>query len=215
MSLVHRLYNASRNAEWRFYKWRRRRRLKNRDFTILSTNCIGTFMYHDLGLEFLSPTINLTISMSDLVKMAGNLAWYMEQELVELKEPGSCPAGLLGDIRVNFVHYDSFEDGVQKWEARKKKINWDNIFLVGTDRAGCSYETLQSFDRLPYPNKVVFTRVAYPELASACYIKGFEAEPELGLLTNFKKQLLIRRYMDDYDYVAFLNGTRKNGGRAI
>lgn len=212
MSLLRRAWNLLRHMEWRFYKWRRRKRLKNHDFTILATNCIGTVIYHDLGLEFLSPTINLTISMSDLVKLAENPKWYMEQEFVELTDSGPCPAGMLGDIRVDFVHYASFAEGVQKWEERKRRINWNNIFLVGTDRNGCSYEALQSFDRLPYPNKVVFTRVEYPELASAYHMKGFEEEPELGVLTNFKEQIRIRRYMDDYDYVSFLNRAVKSGG---
>lgn len=55
MSLLRRAWNLLRHMEWRFYKWRRRKRLKNHDFTILATNCIGTVIYHDLGLEFLSP----------------------------------------------------------------------------------------------------------------------------------------------------------------
>lgn len=46
-----------------------RRRLSNKNFTILSTNCIGGVMYHNLNLKFLSPTINLWISPHDYIKI--------------------------------------------------------------------------------------------------------------------------------------------------
>lgn len=85
--------------EWLIYKRRKRKRLKNRDFSIIACNCIGTFIYYDLGLQFLSPTINLTIGMNDFVKFAENLKWYMEKEIVELKEEKECPSGMLGDIK--------------------------------------------------------------------------------------------------------------------
>lgn len=194
-----------RDMEWRFYKMRKRRRLKNRNFTILSSNCNGTFMYYDMGLRYLTPTVNLSMSMDDFVKMAQNPGWYMEQEFTELEPKDGYPAGQLGDIRINFVHYKTFEEGVRKWEERKKRINWDNLFIVGTEKDGCTYETLRRFEELPYKNKVIFTHVEYPEFSSACYIRGFEEKNELGVLTFPKKQLLKRRYLDDFDYVAFLN----------
>ena len=45
-----------------------RRRLINTNFTIISQNCIGSIMYHDLGQKFLSPTINMLFEPSDFVK---------------------------------------------------------------------------------------------------------------------------------------------------
>lgn len=41
------------------YKVYCRFRLKNKDFSIISRNCIGGVMYHDLGLKCTSPTVNL------------------------------------------------------------------------------------------------------------------------------------------------------------
>lgn len=192
--------------EWEQYKRRKRRRLKTTDFTIIASNCSGTFIYYDMNLPYLTPTVNLSIEMNDFVKMAGKLSWYMEQEIVEVKGE-KYPAGLLGDVKLSFVHYDTFEEGVRKWEERKQRINWDNLFIMGTDKDGCTYETLERFEKLPYKNKVAFTHIRYPELPSTFYIKGFEEKSELGVITFFKKQLLKRRYLDDFDYVKFLNGT--------
>lgn len=201
-------------AERQLYNRRRKKRLKNKDFTIIASNCNGSFMYYDMGLRYLTPTVNLAIGMDDFVKMAADLKQYMEKDIVEVKGESGCPVGLLGDIRINFVHYDTFEEGVKKWEERKKRINWDNLFIVGTEKDGCSYETLQRFDRLPYENKVIFTHVEYPEFSSACYFSGFEEKGELGVLTFYKKGFWKRRYLDDFDYVSFLNRPleRKSGG---
>jgi uncharacterized protein (DUF1919 family) len=195
-----------RNWEWETYKKRKLAKIKKKDFTIIASNCGGTFIYYDMGLTYLTPTVNLSIEMNDFVKMAENLKWYMEQDFTRIWEEGKHPAGMLGDIRVDFVHYDTFEEGVRKWEERKKRINWDNLFIMGTDKDGCTYETIQRFDRLSYKNKVIFTHIKYPEFSSAHYIKGFEDRNELGVITFFKKQFLKRRYLDDFDYVKFLNG---------
>lgn len=199
-------YDALRELEWKAYKWRRSKKLKNRNFTVIASNCSGMFMYYDLGLPYLTPTVNLSIEMNDFVKMVGNLKWYMEQKMTETHDQKySCPVGILGDIKIYFIHYDSFEEGVLKWEERKRRINWDNLFIVGSEKDGCTYETIREFDKLPYKNKVIFTHVKYPEFSSAFCIKGFEDKDELGVIIYFKEQRLMRRYLDDFDYVKFVN----------
>lgn len=204
------IYNGLRDWEWKVYKQKRRSRLKNEDFTIIASNCSGMFMYYDLGMRYLTPTVNLSMEMNDFVKMAGNLEWYMEQKMVDAQVTDGCPVGILDDIRISFIHYDSFEEGVRKWEERKRRINWDNLFLIGSEKDGCTYETIREFDRLPYENKVIFTHIEYPEFSSAYCVKGFEDKAELGTITNLKKQVLKRRYLDAFDYVSFLNHGRRN-----
>ncbi|MCI8443279.1 MAG: DUF1919 domain-containing protein [Provencibacterium sp.] len=83
-------------------------------------------------------------------------------------------------------------------------MNWEKLFIIGSERGACTYETLREFDRLPYKNKVVFTHIEYPEIQSAYCLRGFEDREELGDTTAFKKQL--RRHLDDFDVVSFLNG---------
>lgn len=215
MGLGAKFWETAQRLEYSAYRERRRRRLRVTDFTIIATNCIGTMMYHDLGLEFRTPTVNLTISMPDLVKAAGNLRWYMAQELVECVQLGGdmgCPVGLLGDVQVNFVHYDTFGEAAEKWNQRRRRINWDRIILMGSDRSLCDYKTLRAFDNLPWPNKVVFTHVDYPEFQSAYHITGFEGGLELGNVLLYRPQRRKRRYMDQFDYVSFLNKTVRTAG---
>lgn len=196
-----------KNLEWRLYRERKRRALKNDHFSIISSNCSGTVIYSDLHLPYTSPTVNLSIGMNDFVKMVKNLRWYMEQEFTQIESKEKYPVGLLGGVQVNFIHYKTFEEAVQKWEERKKRINWDDLFIIGTDKDGCTLETIRDFERLPYKNKVIFTHVEYPEFPSSYYIKGFEKEEELGVIIYFRDRFLKRRYLDDFDYVRFLNGS--------
>ena len=198
--------NLIQRIEWRLYKELKKRRLKNINPTIISSNCNGEFIYHDMNLKFLSPTINLSFNMNDYVKMLENLEWYMKQPITKYEDPRfDYPTGMLGDIEIRFNHYDTFEEAVKKWEERKQRINWENLFILGIDGDECTYESILRFDSLPYKNKVIFTHKPYPEIKSAYYIKGFEDKESVGVLLYFKKKFWVRRYLDDFDYVSFLN----------
>ena len=199
--------NLIQRIEWRLYKEFKKIRLKNKTATIISSNCNGEFIYYDMNLRFLSPTINLSFDMNDYVQFLENLEWYLKQPVEYYEdERFSYPTGKIGNIEIRFNHYKSFEEAVEKWEIRKKRVNWDNLFVLGIDGDNCTYESLKRFDALPYKNKVIFTHIPYPEINSSYYIKGFEEDNGVGVLLDFKKQFFIRRYLDDFDYIAFLNG---------
>ena len=55
--------------------------LKNKDFTIISHNCVGGVIYHDLGLKFNTPTINLFFMAKDFIKFCNNLIHYLNCEM--------------------------------------------------------------------------------------------------------------------------------------
>lgn len=188
------------------YKEVKRLRLRNKTATIISSNCNGEFVYYDMKLRFLSPTINLSFDMNDYVKFLENLEWYMDQPIVPFQdERFSYPCGKIGDIEIRFNHYKTFEEAVNKWEERKKRINWDNLYIFAIDGDNCTDESLRRFDDLPYEHKVIFTHIPRPEIKSSYYLKGFEDRSGVGVLIDFKKQFKVRRYLDDFDYISFLN----------
>lgn len=199
--------NLLQRIEWRFYKEAKRIRLKNRNPSIIASNCIGTLMYYDMKMRFLSPTINLSFDMNEYVRFLENLKEYLEEPIIQIyDERFDYPCGMLGDVEIRFNHYTSFDEAVTKWDERKKRIDFNNLFVIGIDGDNCTYESLQRFDSLPYENKVIFTHKPYPEFFSSFYLSGFEKESGIGRATDFKNQCFVRRYMDDFDYVSFLNG---------
>ena len=136
--------NWLQGMEWHLYKKIKRSRLKNITPTIISSNCNGEYWYYDMKLKFLSPTINLSFDMNDYVKMLENLSWYMKQPVLPYEDKRfDFPTGRIGDIEIRFNHYKTFTEAVYKWEERKKRINWDNLFVLGVDGDNCTYETIQ------------------------------------------------------------------------
>lgn len=202
--------NILQRVEWKIYKTLKRRRLKNLTPTIISSNCNGEMIYYDMGLPFYSPFINLSFDMNDYMKLLKNLKYYMSLSIKPSEDNSyDYPTGMLGDIKIHFNHYDSFETAVQKWEQRKKRIDWENLFILAIDGDNCTYESMEEFNKLPFKNKVMFTGKEYPEFPSTYYIKGFEEQGYVGVLIYFRKQFRIRRYLDDFDYISFLNGECK------
>ena len=184
-----------------------RSRLANTEPTVFSSNCNGGVMLHDLGLRFMSPTVNLFIKPSDYIRFLLNLDHYLySAKFVEVKGAGY-PVGILDDIRIDFVHYGSFEEAVSKWNSRLTRVNMANSFFMMTERDGCTYEDIVAFDSLPYENKVVFVSKPMPEISSAFFDPSFPLEEGgIGVLTNYVSKVSGRRYLDVFDYVSFLNG---------
>lgn len=184
-----------------------KKRLQNTSFSLIASNCNGALICHDLGVEFNSPFVNLWIPPDDFVRYLGDIEYYNSCELSFKKESGiDYPVGILGDIVIYFQHYNTEEEAKQKWEERLKRMNLDNLFVLFTDRDGCTHQNLKDFDALPYKNKVVFTHKEYDDIKSAFYIKGFESEASVGRCFEFLNAFTGKKRYDDFDYVAWFNG---------
>ena len=64
-----------------------REALTNTAPTFLCPNCIGGILFHDLGLQFRSPTVNLMMFQTDFAKFVLNMDDYLAQELSFFKHP--------------------------------------------------------------------------------------------------------------------------------
>jgi uncharacterized protein (DUF1919 family) len=182
-----------------------RKLLKNHDFSIISNNCIGALISHDLNQKFLSPTVNLFLTTKDFIEFVENLDYYLQLEIEEItKDNVNYPVGKLGELEVHFVHYHSIEEAKAKWDERRKRINYKNLFIMMTDNDGCSEEVMQRFDNLPFQNKVLFTKKEYLQFKSTFYIKGYENDFSVGDLTAYKN-ILGNKLYDNFNYVKWLN----------
>ena len=147
-------------------------KLQNRDFSIISQNCIGGVFYHDMGLQFTSPTINLYFTCPDFVKFVLNLDHYLALT-PQMTWGEEYPVGYLEDVAICFQHYDSCSEALKKWEERKKRINREKVIVLCTDREDFTEETYALWKRVSYP-KVLFTvtnrnapeEVYYPEYSN-------------------------------------------------
>lgn len=134
--------------------------------SIISNDCWGGCIYHQLGMKFQSPFINLFVENRYFLDFLSNLEYYLQQPL-KMERDGDIytnktPIGYLGDgeekILLDFIHYPSFEAAKSAWERRIKRLNIDNLFIKAAVGIGDEdYQFAERFDSLPYQKKVCFT----------------------------------------------------------
>ena len=131
----------------------------NNNVSIFANNCWGGLVYHRLGLQFRSPLINMFFHDEDYLKFLNNPQKYINTKLSLKKEcfveetQKSYPICKCDDILLYFNHSESFEEANNTWEKRKKRINWDNIFVMMYTE---NKDVALDFSKLPYSKKVCF-----------------------------------------------------------
>lgn len=131
--------------------------LHNKDVSIISQNCVGGVFYHDMGLQFLSPTVNLYLTSNEFLKYVINIKKYNDiVPVVTMDDEKKYPVGKLGDLTLNFMHYHTCDEALQKWEDRKKRINYDNLFVMVIDDKYFTEDSYKEFEKISY-DKILFT----------------------------------------------------------
>lgn len=193
-----------------------RKKLKNTRPTIIACNCIGTLIYHNLGLKFYSPTINLFFSKKDFIIFVKDLSGFLHSELMEVEDPStSYPVGKLeyngNSIRIDFVHYKTFEEAKYKWDERKERVNYSDIYVIQMIADDLTEDDISDFENLPYKNKMLITNKNITNSKNIVTNEVFSKKNYYpGKILAFKSWLSFRRYMDDIDYVGFLNAGIEN-----
>jgi len=151
-----------------------KRRLKQKEFTIISNNCWGHEVYNFFDLKYLTPFVGLYLYAPCYIKLLENFNYYMNLELsftksskYELKNNETLhPIGILDDIEIHFLHYENEIIAKEKWERRKKRIinNVDQLFFKFDDQDKCTEELLVKFHNLDFKKKISFSRkkINYP-----------------------------------------------------
>ncbi len=196
------------------YLKRLRKRLKNPAPTVFADTCIGGVIYHNLGLKFTSPTINMWISKSDFLTFLYDLRGFLSVDMTEVTDSGcSYPVGELSyggkTVRLYGNHYKTFAELRQKWNERKERVDYDNVFVIMLN-AEITREEIERFEALPYENKLMITGKCELERPFIVHHKIFESPTYIaGDMMSYKSYVSIKRYMDDIDYVGFLNRNKK------
>lgn len=118
--------------------------LVNSRVTIFSNYCLGGMLYKELGLEMLSPTIDMFCTGKDYLEFLKNYEHYLNCEMKALPSDfdreisqgigeafASVPKGILGDRIVWFFNHDlNTYDAIEKWNKRKYRVNNANIAAI-------------------------------------------------------------------------------------
>ena len=90
---------------------------------------------------------------------------------------------LLWDFNLlDFMHYETCKEARDCWERRKKRINFNKILVLATDRDGFDGKAYEQWKKIPYP-KVLFT--ANPEFTEdAVFYPEFQKDGMVGDLIS-------------------------------
>ena len=180
------------------FKFLNRIGLKNKDFTIISDNCWGGFVYDHFAIKYRSPFINLFLFPHCYIELLGDFEQNMASELEfidpnrskyvkqmqEINTVNMYPIGVIrGNIEIHFLHYRNENDANIKWRERKKRINRDNMLIKFCDRLVDIPDPIRQFDKLPFKHKVCFTTKPYP-YKNVMALNGFNIKKYLNDMKN-------------------------------
>ena len=193
-----------------------------KDLTIISNTCIGGRLYNDYHQKFLVPTIDFYMDPDSFVKFCKDLEYYLNCEIKPLPNYKNeylsnflfCD---IGGLIAGFSHTnDSYDKLIAKWNERKKRVNYDNIVIIATDRnvlgkviSKCSEETIKEFGKIPY-KKVLFSITPY-KYEYVEYLPSFKNEeccPEATRPSLTKKGKYILEE-DGFDLDEFICDNKK------
>ena len=180
------------------------RQLQRSRLSIFSRNCFGGLISHILGLPFRSPFVNLSFHEKDFIRFMRHPRVYMEEKLTFASKTYSewnhfdVATFNCANVSIIMDHYPDFDEAVAKWNERKQKINWYNLFVVMmTDKP----EILEQFDALPYGKKICFVPFK-SDLDSAFYINQ---EKAIQFNPLIKYDILERKLKPEFFNWQFVN----------
>ena len=183
-----------------------RAQIRNKEASLLTPNCLGGLLFHDLGLEFRSPTIDLTMYQYHFIRYVLDRENYQKKKLEFYRHPDyTSPCAHLGDIDINFTHYKTPEEAEKKWVERSKRIDADNLFIFAMERDGIGKKEILDLGRARARGILVFTAHPYKDIPYALYLPAFRKEGQVG---NIMGQSLIddsRGYEKYFDFIKWLN----------
>jgi len=147
---------------------------KYASLSVISNNCMGGCLLHDLKIPYQSPTVSLQILPEEYPKFCENIKYYMQQEVKECKAEDlsekhkqylmnmfdkipEMPYGLCGDILICFQHYPTFEAGKVMWDKRAKRFDPNHVAFIFYSRDQKYNKYVQEFIDCNFDKAVVFT----------------------------------------------------------
>jgi uncharacterized protein (DUF1919 family) len=189
---------------------RRFSQLHKKQFSIISNNCWGTFVYQYFGMPYLSPFVGLFVYAPDYIKLIGKLSEYLRSELrfinpeksryaIQVTKAGmlnTYRVGKLLDVELHFQHYNNEEDIFKMWNRRLGRVDFNSLIVKFDDRDLCTWELIKAFDGMPFARKVCLTAKEYP-YRSTLKLKNENGEFLEKYWVNFKKTVKVVDFINN------------------
>ncbi|MDB2357676.1 DUF1919 domain-containing protein [Opitutales bacterium] len=206
----------------RINRWKFKRsiyKLKDTEFCIVSSTCVGSRIYQILNRQYNTPFVGLRIQPACFAKLVANFETYMATELTFAKvskypnHPNSrrsdspCPIGLLGgDVELQFIHYADEEEATEKWNKRKARMDYKKLYYILVIPDDCDQEIILQYTASEPQRKVCFHRQEELKMPSCIYIPSNN-----GHIGNFYSQ--YQRFVGRFDFAEWIINRNPGIGR--
>jgi len=150
--------------------------VKDKSFTIFSNDCYGGEIYRIMQMPYNTPFVGLMLMGPCYLKFLSEPHKYLKSTFTFIEESkydeinklrnlkGMYPIGLLNDIEVHFLHYETEQDAIEKWQRRATRINWNNLKIkFSIDKDYSDINSLNIFSKLNFRDKVSFSNNQYKD----------------------------------------------------
>ncbi|MCD8000822.1 MAG: DUF1919 domain-containing protein [Clostridiales bacterium] len=194
-------------------------RLKESQCSILSNFCLGGIVSDQLGLPFLSPTVNMVCLGDHFFSFVRNCRKFLEADMKvydnDIYIPGTrgtesfMGKGIIDrEIVWYFRHSNNPKADVECWNRRKTRVNFDNLAVM---MVLFTKEEAELFEKLPVRKKLglFFEETGYDDII---YIPGWEDiriryEHEFRWAGYAQKYVLYPNgHVPPVNWINFLNG---------
>jgi len=184
------------------------------DFTIISNNCWGTFIYKKFGLPYKSPFVNLLVFAPDYIDLLENFSIDILEELSFIEHIDSkykdelvrigiyeepYPIGILANkYELHFLHYASKEEAQHKWYRRIKRMNLNKLIFKFSDGDMFESDMAIRFNNLKFKNKVCFVSKEYAGVSSVVTLEKFKNNERVhDEWKNSKKEFNVIHFINN------------------
>lgn len=187
----------------------KQKKIKDKNFTIISNNCWGGIIYRNYHIPYQSPTCGLFFMAPEYIKFIYNIKDYVYSDIVEINIEDSRYSdylkqikysGIIGrikDVEICFLHFDNIKEVNEKWKRRTERINWDRIIYKFNDQNLCTIDDLKAFEQFEAKNKICFTAKKYDKINSI----QLEQYKECNYVTDDTKEKNYKKYINIYKFI--------------
>ena len=196
----------------RVNRWRFKRsikRLRQQPFCMISNNCLGRRLYQILDRDYNTPFVGLFMMPECFTELVIHFEEYMSRELRfvevskhkalnETRESGDrYPIGIIGGAEIHFLHYESEQEALEKWNRRKARIDMDNLYFLMVANGPYDEALLKQYASEYGQHKVFFHREQGRHLSAGFYIPS-DAQNMGNLYSQYQRFV---GYFDFADWI--------------
>jgi glycosyltransferase involved in cell wall biosynthesis len=123
---------------------------------------------------------------------------------LQFEENTDYPVGILGDIKIHFNHYKNKDETLEKWNKRKQRIDFDNLYIITSDER-LSDDELQRLNQIECKMLIIFTALDKSGYPNTFQMKRYEKQ---GYVSQYsvREPDGFREFERVFNYAKWLNG---------